>query len=58
MLGVEDGHALPDQRVPCIVNLTGITDTGRMNGSLSNGERFLLARGAPKVNSPSLAYSR
>jgi len=35
VLGVEDGHALPDERVPGVVNLASVTDTGRMKRSLS-----------------------
>jgi hypothetical protein len=34
VLGVEDGHALPDVRVPGVVNLASVTDTGRMKRSL------------------------
>jgi hypothetical protein len=36
VLGVEDGHALPDERVPGVVNLTRVTDPGRMRRALSS----------------------
>jgi hypothetical protein len=34
VLGVENGHTLPDERVPGVVNLASVTDTGRMKRSL------------------------
>jgi hypothetical protein len=33
LLGVEDGDLLPREWVPRIVDLAGLTDAGRMNGS-------------------------
>src|SRR5207244_3096781 len=38
MFGIVDAYAAPDKRVPGIVNLAGVTDAGRMNGSSCNGE--------------------
>jgi hypothetical protein len=58
VLGVEDGHPLPDERVPGVVNLARVTDTGRMKRSLCSGARSCLAIGAQRANSPSLVCSR
>lgn len=43
VLGVEDGHALPDERVPGVVNLASVTDTGRMKRSLLLHEKCAAA---------------
>jgi hypothetical protein len=53
LLGVQNGDPLPRERVPGVVDLAGVTDTGRMNGSLCNGERSCWARGANKASAPS-----
>jgi hypothetical protein len=34
MLGIDDGHALPNEWVPGVVNLAGVTDPGRMRRAL------------------------
>jgi hypothetical protein len=39
-----DGHPLPDERVPGVVNLASLTDTGRMKRSLSSAGRIITAR--------------
>ena len=50
MLGVEDRHALPDERVPGVVNLARVTDTGRMKRALSNGGKSCSGREARRGN--------
>lgn len=37
---VHDGDALPDQRMPGVMNFATVTDTGRMKRSLSSADRF------------------
>jgi hypothetical protein len=53
LLSVEDGDLLPREWVPWIVDLAGLTDAGRMNGSSSSGGRSCLGIGAPTANWPS-----
>jgi hypothetical protein len=40
---VDDRDALPDERVPGVVNLASVTDTGRMKRSLSLREESVAA---------------
>lgn len=55
VLSVDDGHALPELRVPGIVDLASVTDTGRMKRTFSNGARLCLARVATRANERSNA---
>ena len=53
VIGIDDRHAPPEERVPRVMDLSGITDTGRMKRALFNGARSCSARGANRANAPS-----
>ncbi len=53
VVGVEDRHALPEQRVPSVMDLASVTVTGRMKRALCNGARLCSARGVNRVNARS-----
>jgi hypothetical protein len=53
MVRVDDGDALPDKRMPGVVNCASVTDTGRMKWALCNGGRLCSGRAASRVNARS-----